>query len=932
MQISKKWLAVGGVVALLLVIGLSVGLNQGGLFKGSLTQGTTLLDYTRGVIASGQNLTEPIFYVKSNSGEKYQVLGDAKLLTKNAAGNLAFTQTATGVKVDPAILAEIGYKDKDLYLKVAPMTLSLAAPTRPTIISDTTAPTVTELRAVTTPAKTLTPPYAFNSTEAGDIIYGGDCSSPTTKALAGTNAITFNALTDRVTHHNCTIQIKDAAGNTSTVLNVTPFVVCTGTAPCPSLNLANIELNTAHAAGVTTLNLALDKNGIFKVNTNMFTEPGQYNILLQEGTFDFGQFTVDMPAPTVSCDKFDHFTFEPTFIDYKGDARSTTATLTAYAYNGTTKVPTMTNLCPESFTAINMQGQVTAKIIDSLHPEIVNSELFDNNNLKPSYFNGFMVVSHDPTTANAIFTFDFSKTEVQGMIRKLVAGRTYFFEIDNDLGKAVSEQAKIVDNSVTAPTPVACQTFDKLAFEPAAINYLNADSVTKMTLTAYNGTTKLDNMNNLCAASKPTTVKFTLWDGLDRATMLSESWDVNTSLPQTLMGGFVTVTKDAATENLVLAFDFSKTNVGSPIGTLEKKKTYIFDLGVVSTTTVVATAKLADSSTAPVVVADADKDGIIDSVDNCPRVINRDQMDTDKDGIGDVCDPVNDLKAAADAAAAKAAAAAAATKAAADAAAAKAAADAAAAKAAADKAIADYNYTHDYYTSLNQAPVVSVPAVKSPCLVAGKTFTQVETGTQFCKDLQALVNTETNKAIFSVDQPAVTPSVRYTSALAIDRILKDVGATTRVKNLPADWTKNFVDGSTILRASTQEQKDFQTVYAAGILQGKLDARTGLRRLDAGAMVSYVELLAMFQQAVSNGLGQTVIVNKDNLPKFIQNKYYLADGTTNPDYEWIAKAYSYAVDQGLITRDEFTESTLFNYATRADMASFLANFKENMLAR
>src|SRR5207247_1573133 len=36
---------------------------------------------------------------------------------------------------------------------------------------------------------------------------------------------------------------------------------------------------------------------------------------------------------------------------------------------------------------------------------------------------------------------------------------------------------------------------------------------------------------------------------------------------------------------------------------------------------------------------DADGDGILDHVDNCPRTPNPDQRDADADGAGDACDP-----------------------------------------------------------------------------------------------------------------------------------------------------------------------------------------------------------------------------------------------------------------------------------------------------
>lgn len=45
-------------------------------------------------------------------------------------------------------------------------------------------------------------------------------------------------------------------------------------------------------------------------------------------------------------------------------------------------------------------------------------------------------------------------------------------------------------------------------------------------------------------------------------------------------------------------------------------------------------------------LSDLDKDGVTDDADNCPKSYNPDQLDTDKDGIGDVCDEINSFSVA----------------------------------------------------------------------------------------------------------------------------------------------------------------------------------------------------------------------------------------------------------------------------------------------
>ena len=90
---------------------------------------------------------------------------------------------------------------------------------------DSTAPTISEVTAVTTPTNNdKTPDYTFSSSEAGTITYGGSCSSSTTSATTDNNTITFSTL-DNGTYSNCTIKVTDSAVNVSNTLAITDFTV-----------------------------------------------------------------------------------------------------------------------------------------------------------------------------------------------------------------------------------------------------------------------------------------------------------------------------------------------------------------------------------------------------------------------------------------------------------------------------------------------------------------------------------------------------------------------------------------------------------------------------------------------------------------------------------------------------------------------------------
>ncbi len=72
-----------------------------------------------------------------------------------------------------------------------------------------------------------TPEFTFYSSQAGDIIYGGDCVSSTTTAIAGDNLVVFDTL-DVGIHSNCTVAVKNALDLTSAKLEVPTFEVKAG--------------------------------------------------------------------------------------------------------------------------------------------------------------------------------------------------------------------------------------------------------------------------------------------------------------------------------------------------------------------------------------------------------------------------------------------------------------------------------------------------------------------------------------------------------------------------------------------------------------------------------------------------------------------------------------------------------------------------------
>jgi len=93
---------------------------------------------------------------------------------------------------------------------------------------DSTADTLLEVTAVTTPTNDTTPNYTFSTNEAGTLTYGGSCSSSTTSAISGNNTITLDSLSDG-TYSDCTITFTNSSANSIT-MSISSFVIDT-TAP-----------------------------------------------------------------------------------------------------------------------------------------------------------------------------------------------------------------------------------------------------------------------------------------------------------------------------------------------------------------------------------------------------------------------------------------------------------------------------------------------------------------------------------------------------------------------------------------------------------------------------------------------------------------------------------------------------------------------------
>jgi len=92
--------------------------------------------------------------------------------------------------------------------------------------NDTKSPTIAEVNRIPTHTNDNTPTYTFISTEDGEIIYSGSCSSQKEYAFEGNNTLIFNTLNDGL-YEDCTLEVIDNSGNKSNKIVISKFVIDT---------------------------------------------------------------------------------------------------------------------------------------------------------------------------------------------------------------------------------------------------------------------------------------------------------------------------------------------------------------------------------------------------------------------------------------------------------------------------------------------------------------------------------------------------------------------------------------------------------------------------------------------------------------------------------------------------------------------------------
>lgn len=209
--------------------------------------------------------TTPLFIVSAEAGS---------IITLYVDGNVEGTVPASGgLDLVGVSIPLVGDGTYDVEIDATDAAGNVSSLSSILVITlDTQEPTLAEVTPIAefTNVFSPLPVYGFSSDEAGDITYGGSCSSATTLAAAATNNLFFTAPTADSFYNDCEISVTDAAGNLSDPLAVSAFTIDT-IAPVPSLvAFSDAFINIANETSIDVTFTITDINNVAVVFPTLF--------------------------------------------------------------------------------------------------------------------------------------------------------------------------------------------------------------------------------------------------------------------------------------------------------------------------------------------------------------------------------------------------------------------------------------------------------------------------------------------------------------------------------------------------------------------------------------------------------------------------------------------------------------------------------------
>ena len=237
---------------------------------------------------------------------------------------------------------------------------------------DTTAPTLDEVTAAPSSGSDSTPEVVISSDEAGDVTYGGSCSSDVTTISANTNTtITLAAAVGgnlaNGTYNDCTVTVTDVAGNAST-LTLTEFTVSrslnapeiavssseigavadggtdshTGAVPGTSKTVTYTVSNSGSAALTVS---AITATNLTNISGQVAVSPTTFSVVQNDGSND-GEATFDVTYTPAANGAY---SFQLALTNNDTDESPYDITVSGTASTDTT-APTVTSVVPSATT------------------------------------------------------------------------------------------------------------------------------------------------------------------------------------------------------------------------------------------------------------------------------------------------------------------------------------------------------------------------------------------------------------------------------------------------------------------------------------------------------------------------------------------------------------------------------------------------------